>query len=41
MLRAFSNEVKAQSGKKLSRNLAQQLMNDARAIRVAIGCKGG
>jgi probable HAF family extracellular repeat protein len=42
MLRAFGNEVKAQSGKKkLSRNLAQQLMNDARAIRVAIGCEGG
>jgi probable HAF family extracellular repeat protein len=42
MLRAFGNEVKAQSGKKkLSRDLAQQLMNDARTIRVAIGCKGG
>ena len=41
MLRAFGNEVKAQSGKKkLSRDLAQQLMNDACTIRVAIGCKG-
>ena len=38
MLKAFNNQVKAQSGKKVSVDLARQLMAEARAISGAIRC---
>ena len=37
-LKAFTNEVNAQSGKKLPAVQATQLTNDANAIRAALGC---
>lgn len=38
MLNAFQNQVRAQRGKKLTAELADQLTADAEAIEAAIGC---
>jgi len=38
MLSGFVNEVKAQKSKKISKGLAKSLINDARDIKMAIGC---
>ncbi len=38
LLSAFMNEVEAQAGKKIGRELEEQLIADAQAIEAAIGC---
>jgi hypothetical protein len=38
LLRAFINEIKAQSGKSITTDTATSLIADATQIRVAVGC---
>ena len=40
-VRAFTNAVEAQSGKKIPASEADDLIAEAQAVQAALGCRGG